>query len=58
MLPLSSVLFCISGVDTYNETGSPSDFLGASLDIFVTIISSLTFYPTSPLTKVLFLVII
>ena len=41
-----------------NETGSPSDVLGASLAICGTIISSLNCYNRIPLTKALFLVMI
>ena len=40
------------------ETGSLSVFLGASFDLFVTIIYRLNFSPRIPLTKVSFLVII
>ena len=57
-LPLSSVLFCVSGIVTGNETVSPSDCLGASLDIFQTIISRLNCSPMIPLTKAFLLVII
>ena len=40
-MPLSSVLFCVYGIVTGNENISPSDVLGAFLDICVTIVSSL-----------------
>ena len=58
MLPMASVLFCISGIMTGNEHGSNFDVLVASLSFCVTIIPSLNWSPRSPLAKVLFLVII
>ena len=58
LMPLSSVLFCVSVIVTVSETVSPSDALGGSLDIFGTIISILNFSHKIPLTKVLLLVII
>ena len=58
MLTLSSVLFCIYGIATGNETGIPSDVLGDPLALCETIISSLNCSPRSPLTKMFFLVII
>ena len=58
MLPLSSVLFCISGIVTGNETVSTSDVLFASLAIFGTIISIYKCSPMIPMAKSLFLVII
>ena len=58
MLSLTSMLFCVSGITTGNETVSFSDVLGAYLDICGTIISSLNCYPRSLLNKVLVLVII
>ena len=57
MLPLSSVLFCVSGIVAGNETGTPSDVFGACLSLFGTIVFSLNCYPRIPLTKVLFWVI-
>ena len=58
MIPLSSVLFLASGIATGNETVSPSDVLGASLDLCGTIISSFNFSHSSPLTKALLSAII
>ena len=58
MLSLSSILFCVCGIVTGNETGFPSISLIASLDLCGTIISRLNFPPRSPLTKSLSLVII
>ena len=43
---------------TGSETGSPYDVLGASLDIFVTIISILNCSSIIPLTKDLLLLVI
>ena len=51
LLPLSLMLSCFSWIATGNESGSPSDFLGTSLTLCVTIISSLKWYPRSLLTK-------
>ena len=48
----------ISGISTGNETGRPSAILGASLDIWGTIISILNCSPRSPLDKALLFVII
>ena len=58
MLPLTSVLFCVSGITIGNETGIPSDVLGASLDLCGTIISSLNCSTRLQLTNVLFSAII
>ena len=58
ILPLSCVLFFVSGIETGNETGSTYDVLGASLDICGTIITSLNWSTRSKLTKELFKVII
>ena len=58
MLPLSFVLFCVSGIATGNETGSPSDFLVDYLDFFGTIIYIFNLSLRGPLTKALFLVTI
>ena len=57
-LPLSSVLFYVSGIVTINETVIPYDFLVASLYFCGNIISSLNFSPRCPLTETLFSVII
>ena len=57
MLPLASVLFCVSWITTGNESGGPSDVFGDSLDICGIIIYSMKLSPRSPLTKVLFYVI-
>ena len=53
LITLSFMWLCFSWIATDNETGSPSDVLGASLDLFGTIISSLNFSPSSPITKTL-----
>ena len=45
MLSLSSVLFCVSEITTGNETGSPSDVLGDSLDLCGTIIARSNWSP-------------
>ena len=58
MLPLFSIIFCVSGITTGNETSSPSDVLGASLALCGTIISILNCYPMISITKALFSVII
>ena len=58
LIPLYLVLFCVSWIATDNETGSPSDVLGASLALCGTIIYILNFYPRSLLTKALFFFII
>ena len=58
IMPLTSMLFSLSGIVTVDETVSTSDFLGSSLDLCGTIINILNFSPRSPLTKALFLVII
>ena len=58
MLPLTSVLFCVSRVVTGNDTGSPSDVLGDYLALYVTIVSILNCSPRSTLTKAFYLVII
>ena len=51
MLPLSYVLFCVSGIVTGNQNRSPYDVLGSSLDVCGTNISRLNFSPMSPLIK-------
>ena len=58
MMPPTSVLFCISGIATGNETSINYDVLGDSLALFGTIISSLNWYTRSLPTEALFLVII
>ena len=58
LLPISSIFFCFPWIETGNETGSPSDVLGYSLDLCRTIISILNFSPRSPLSKAFFLVTI
>ena len=58
ILPLTSVLFCVSDIANGNETGSPYAFLGDSLDLRGTIIYRSNFSPMSPLTKALLLFII
>ena len=58
MLPLTSVLFCVSGITTVNETGIPADVLGANLALCATILYSLNCSTRSPLIKELLLVII
>ena len=58
IMPLTSVLFCVYGITTGNESVSPSGVWGASLSLCGTIIFRLNFYPRSPLIKLLFLVII
>ena len=58
LLPLSLMISCFTYIETLNETVSPSDVLGASLALCVTIISSLNFSPRIPLTKALLLVTI
>ena len=55
---LCPVLFCVSEIATGNETSSPSDVLGDSLDLFGTTISSLDWSPRRPLNKELFSVTI
>ena len=54
LLPLSLMLSCFPCIDNFNETGSPSDFLVASLDLCGTIISSLNCFTRNPLTKAFF----
>ena len=51
--PTNSVLHVIyiCWITTGNETGIPSDVLGVSLDLYGTIISSLNFSPSSPITE-------
>ena len=58
MLPLTSLLFCVSGIATNNETGIPSGVLGASLILCGSIISSLNCSPSIRPNDALFLVII
>ena len=58
ILPLTSVLFFVSGIVTLNETGNPSGDLVTSLDLCGTIISRLNCYPRITLNKELFSVII
>ena len=58
MIPMTSVLFFISGIANGNANGSPYDVLGASLDLCGTTISILNCYPRNKMTKELFLVII
>ena len=58
MLTLSSLLFCVSRIDTDNKTDSPSGVLVYSLDLCGAIISVLNCSPMSPITKALPLVII
>ena len=58
IIPLSSVLFCVSGITTSNGTVSTSDVLGYYLALCGTIIYIFNFSPGSPLTKALLLVII
>ena len=56
LLTWSLILPSFSWIETGDETGSPSDILGASLAVCGTIISSLNWSPSIPLTKALFLV--
>ena len=58
IMPLSSVLCCISGIATGNVNGSSSGFWGASLALCGTTIYSLNCYSGSPLINELLLVII
>ena len=57
ILSLFSVLFCVCGIATGNETDSPYDVLVSSLAPCVTIVSDLNLSPMIPLTKALLLVI-
>ena len=50
LLLMSFMLSCFTWIGNGNETGIPSDFLGYSLALCGTIISSLNFYSRSPLT--------
>ena len=52
------MLFCVFGIVTGNETGSPYDVLGDPLALRWTTISSLNCYHSIPLTKALLSVII
>ena len=58
LMPLYFVLSCFPWIDTDSENGSPSNSLGASLDLCGVIIPSLNFSPRSPITKELFSVMI
>ena len=58
LLTLSFMLSFFTWIKTGNETGSPYDAMFDSLDLCVTIIYSLNCSPRSPLTKVLFSVMI
>ena len=58
LMPLSFMFSVFHCIDTGTETGSPSDVLGASLDLCGTIISSINCSPRNPLTKTFFLVVI
>ena len=53
VLPMFSVLFCVSWIVTGNKTGISSDILGAYLDLCGTIISRLNSCTRSPLNKAL-----
>ena len=52
------MLSCVYWISAGNETGIPSDILGAYLDLCETIIYRLNFSPMIPLMKSLLLVII
>ena len=52
IMPLSSILFCVSRIVGGKENSSPYDVLDASLKIFGTIISILNWSSRIPLTKV------
>ena len=58
MLPLFSVLFCVSGIATSNENRRPSNVSVDYFNICGDIKSILNNSPRIPLIKVLFLVII
>ena len=55
MLPLSSVIFCVSGIATGSKTGSFSDVLGDYVDNCGTTIYISSFSPRIPLTEAFFI---